>query len=84
MLKLILSFSCLGGLLLVAALAFGNSLGYLSGYLFVASFVLILCLTVFTVKKMGFSLSKNVTTTLLTLAGMTLLYVLFVVIKSNT
>ena len=81
--KLILVFSFLGGLLLILSRSFGSSLHYLSGYLYIVSYALITLLIILAGKKMEFSFSDNLKTVLSTFVGMTLLYILYIVIKNN-
>ncbi len=78
--KLILYYSFLGAVLLLLSRSMDKVLYYLTGYLFLLSYMIVIALAIFTAKKKGIGSGLWNYTILIvgTLAGMTLLYSLTV------
>jgi hypothetical protein len=60
--KLILWYSLLGGVLLILSRIFGNTLYYLSGYLYILAYAVTISLLIITGKRMsiqGYRMNNN-------------------------
>ena len=81
--KLILLFTAIGGLFLIFSRMYGNTLHYLGGYLFLISYLSILITILITAKSHNYSLTSTLKLIVGVFIGMTLLYIIFVMIRSN-
>ena len=79
---IVLWYSLLGGLFLILSRSFGDALHYLSGYLYILSYVIVLILIIFTGKRINLGFSDNFKVIALTFVAMTVLYILFVLLKN--
>jgi len=84
--KLIFYYSLIGGILLIFSRSMDTVLYYLTGYLFLLSYILVIALTIISAKKKNISMGALNYAILIvgTICGMTLLYSLLVFILVHT
>jgi hypothetical protein len=85
MFKIMLWYSLIGGILLISSRLLGSTLYYLSGYLYLLSYILIIALVFVSGKRINLNLNGFDYLKLIsgTIVGMTLIYILFVLIKNK-
>lgn len=78
-------YSLIGGILLISSRLLGSTLYYLSGYLYLLSYILIIALVFVSGKRINLNLNGFDYLKLIsgTIVGMTLIYILFVLIKNK-